>query len=116
MAQQTTRKVRGNPDKIKGQGFHTNPERINKEGRPKGARSLSTILREMLEEKIPVMMDGKKVNVEFRDVLVRNLIKKASDGDLPAIREIFDRIEGSAKETIEQTTELKITIVDDSSH
>lgn len=24
----------GNPDKIKGQGFHTNPERINRQGRP----------------------------------------------------------------------------------
>lgn len=27
-------KRRGNPDKIKGQGFHTNPERINRKGRP----------------------------------------------------------------------------------
>ncbi len=25
--------VRGNPDKIKGQGFHTHPERINRKGR-----------------------------------------------------------------------------------
>ena len=29
------RKNNGNPDKIKGQGFHTNPERINKKGRPR---------------------------------------------------------------------------------
>jgi hypothetical protein len=30
----------GNPKAIEGQGFHTNPERINKEGRPRKYVSL----------------------------------------------------------------------------
>jgi len=94
-----------NPKNIEGQGFQTNPERINKEGRPPGSRNLSTILREMLDEHIDVVIDGKKVKKQFKDAIIRKLIKKANDGDLRAIQEIFDRVEGKAKQEmkIDQT-------------
>ena len=76
----------------------------NPNGRPKGARGLSTILREMLDEDIKVIENGVEVRKQFKDVIVRKLLKKANDGDLRAIEQIFDRLEGKPKQEIEQTT------------
>lgn len=82
----------------------------NPAGRPKGARNLSTILREMLEEEIEVNIDGKKERKQFKDVLIRKLLKKANEGDLRAMQEIFDRTEGRAIQPMEQTGEVTVTI------
>lgn len=86
--------------------------RRNMEGRPKGSRSLSTILREMLDESIEVIENGKKTKKQFKDVLIRKLLKKANDGDMRAIQEIFDRVEGKSKQEIEHSGELKQVIVE----
>jgi nitric oxide synthase oxygenase domain/subunit len=87
-------------ENIQGQGFHTDPSRINKEGRPKGTRNLSTILREMLEEEIEVNIDGVKSRKQFQEVIIRKLLKKANEGDIRAIIEVFDRTEGKSKQEI----------------
>lgn len=97
-----------NPENIIGQGFHTDPNRINREGRPKGTKNLSTILREMLEEEIEVNIDGVKSRKQFQEVIVRKLLKKANDGEIKAIIEIFDRIEGKANQPIENNGSLTI--------
>ena len=90
-----------NPENLEGQGFHTDPNRINKEGRPKGAKNLSTILKAMLEEDVDVVIDNKKERRQFQEVIIRKLLKKANDGDLRAIIEIFDRVEGKANQLID---------------
>ncbi|MFN7610431.1 MAG: DUF5681 domain-containing protein [bacterium] len=90
-----------NPENLEGQGFHTDPNRINKEGRPKGAKNLSTILKAMLEEDVEVVIDGKKERRQFQEVIIRKLLKKANDGEIRAITEIFDRIEGKANQLID---------------
>jgi hypothetical protein len=79
----------------------------NPAGRPKGSKNLSTILKEMLEEEIEITLDGKKERKQFKDIIVRRLVKKANDGDLRAIQEIFDRTEGKAKQEVEQSTTIK---------
>lgn len=88
----------------------------NPNGRPKGRRNLSTILQEMLDEDIEVTeKDGTKTKKKFADVIVRKLLRKANDGDLRAITEIFDRTEGKSKQTIqlgaEDSNTLKLEIV-----
>jgi IS30 family transposase len=75
-------------------------ETMNPNGRPKGARSLSTILKEMLSEEIEIIVDGVKTKKEFQDVIIRRLLKSANDGNLQAIKEIFDRIEGKPRESV----------------
>jgi Rad3-related DNA helicase len=90
-----------NPENLEGQGFHTDPNRINKDGRPKGAKNLSTILKSMLEEDVEVVIDGKKERRQFQEVIIRKLLKKANDGEIRAITEIFDRIEGKANQLID---------------
>lgn len=79
-------------------------------GHPKGQRNLSTILREMLSEFVEVTIDGKKAKVQFQDVLVRKLVKKANEGDLRAIQECFNRTEGMPKQKTEVETTGNITI------
>jgi hypothetical protein len=95
-----------NPENLEGQGFHTDPNRINKEGRPKGAKNLSTILKAMLEEDVEVVIDGKKERRQFQEVIIRKLLKKANDGDLRAIMEIFDRVEGKAKQEVKVESQI----------
>jgi len=72
----------------------------NPSGRPKGVRNLSTILKEMLEEEIEVNIDGVKSRKQFQEVIIRKLLKKANDGEIRAITEIFDRVEGKAKQEV----------------
>lgn len=57
---------------------------------------MTTILREMLELEIDV--DGKKISQ--KDAIVLKLIKKSTAGNLRAIQEVFDRLEGRAKQEI----------------
>lgn len=101
-----------NPENIAGQGFHTDPDRINKEGRPKGSRNLSSILREMLQEEIEVNIDGVKSKKQFQEVIIRKLLKKANDGDIRAIMEIFDRVEGKPKQEIDFGIESRKRVAD----
>lgn len=87
-------------------------ETLNPAGRPKGSRNLSTILKEMLDEEIEVNIDGIKSRKQFKEVIIRKLLKKANEGDLRAIQEIFDRVEGKAKQEIEQSGGIKIQFAD----
>lgn len=82
----------------------------NPSGRPRGSRNLSTILREMLEEEIEVSIDGTKQRKQFGDVIIRRLLKKANDGDIRAITEIFDRVEGKAKQANEIKGDVTVVI------
>lgn len=82
----------------------------NPAGRPKGSKNLSTILKEMLSEEIEVNIDGEKTKKKFADIIVRKLVKKAHDGDLRAIQEIFDRTEGKAKQEVNGDFQHKLEI------
>lgn len=82
----------------------------NPAGRPKGSRNLSTILREMLEEEIEVNIDGVKERKKLQDLIIRKLIKKANDGNLRAIEQIFDRVEGKPNQKIQQDGKTDITV------
>lgn len=84
-----------NPENLKGQGFHTNSERINRRGRPKGSRNRSTIVRELLEAKAT---DG---DGQIADQMTRQLILKAMEGDVRAFKELMDSAYGKVKDTVE---------------
>lgn len=57
---------------------------LNPNGRPKGSRNRSTIVRHWLEAK------GKLEGLDVADELVLALIEKASQGDVNAFKELFD--------------------------
>lgn len=64
-------------------------------GAPKGntnatkAKRLSSVLQRRMEER------------KDEDNLMNVLLDKALEGDLPAIKEVFDRIDGKAKQSID---------------
>ena len=82
----------------------------NPHGRPIGSRSLSTILQEMLDEEILVNEGGEQTKKALSDVIIRKLIRKAHDGDIRAIHEIFDRIEGKAIQKVDQKNSEPLVI------
>jgi len=96
-----------NPENIEPHKFEPG-QSGNPNGRPLGSKNLSTILREMLEEEIDVVIDGVKTKKKFKDAIIRKLMKKAHDGDLKAIIEIFDRVEGKAKQELTVQTEMEL--------
>lgn len=97
---------------IIGKGFDARPEAINRTGLNKGSKKLSVILREMLDETVEVDINGKKEKRTLKDILVRKLITKASrgDGDVRAISEIFDRVDGKPQDNEGQPNEMIIRV------
>jgi hypothetical protein len=102
-----------NPGNIEPHKFKEG-ESGNPAGRPKGSRNLSTILKEMLTEEIEVKNeDGTVEKKQLQDVIVRKLITQATNkGNLRAIQEIFDRVEGKAKQEIKHEVTQGILNVD----
>ena len=82
-----------NPENIQGQGFHTNPERINKAGYPAGKKNRSTVIKELLALKTE---DGK--DNEYR--MMWALLEKACTGDVSAVKEIQDTMYGKIPDKV----------------
>lgn len=113
-----------NIDNIKNQGFHTHPERINKNGRPK---KFITTLRDYgykvseINDTIQVMMsmnlDELKIvwddpNATILEKTIANAMRKSLErGSLYSIETLLTRVYGKPKESIEQITDGKIEVV-----
>lgn len=83
-------------------GFHTNPDRINKNGRPKREWTWAGLIEEQMEKLGP---DKKAV----KEAVAASLIAKALEGDVTAIKEVGNRIDGLPPQTINQSGDLNIT-------
>jgi len=92
-----------NPENIEQHKFKPG-ESGNPNGRPKGARNRSTLVREWLEvkqkEKNP--LTGQVEELEQQDLITLALIKKAKKGDVQAYKELMDSAHGK----IEQKTDI----------
>lgn len=101
-------KKKGNIENLK----HFEPGQSgNPAGRPKGARSLSTILKEMLEQDIVTENEnGNKIKKQCQDVIIQKLLQKGAKGDLRAITEILDRVEGKPIQAVKSEGTSEVTI------
>lgn len=79
----------------------------NPKGRPKGSRSLTTILREELDKPLQARIGGRIVNMSRREALVQKQIEMALKGDQKAFATLLkldptaltlDEPEGGARE------------------
>ena len=87
--------VNRNKDGTFKQGVSGNPN-----GRPKGSVAPSDILRQIASEFVNDESERTKL-----DFIMRMLFKMASNGNLQAIKEIIDRLEGKSTENIADVTE-----------
>src|ERR1043165_5658892 len=67
----------------------------NPNGRPKGSRNRSTIVREIIEATI----EGQ----EWVDVMTKSIVEKAVSGDVSAYRELMDSAYGKVADKSEIT-------------
>jgi hypothetical protein len=57
----------------------------NLKGRPKGSKSLSTILNKELNALVTVTKQGKKVKVKKKELIIAQLANQAASGNLKAV-------------------------------
>lgn len=56
----------------------------NRKGRPKGAQNFSKVLDKELNSLVPVTENGRRKNVRKKEVIAKQLVNKAAQGDLKA--------------------------------
>jgi hypothetical protein len=114
----------GNPKAIEGQGFHTNPERINREGRPRKYVSLlkeqgyklSEIndsiqaLMSMDEEELKSVSTNDKATV-LEKTVAKAILKSMSNGSLYSLDTLLTRVYGKPKEQMDIKSDNKIEVV-----
>ena len=89
-----------------GKPFEKNDPRINRKGRPKKGECMTDILNWALDQKRTIKDSGtgEEKSLLLRHILAEKLISKAvDDGDVAAIKYIYDRLDGRPKESIELT-------------
>lgn len=100
-----------NPENIRGQGFHTNPERINRKGRPKKLPNLDELLADVLGDEAK---DGKTA----AEVILMVIRAKALKGDLRAAEILYERAYGRTPQIIDakidNVNKTTITLADGS--
>jgi len=79
----------------KPQSFKPGDPRINRKGRPKAEWTWSGLLRDLADE-----IDGK-TGLEKKRIIANALFKQAYRGNVIAIKEFGDRIDGKAKQSHE---------------
>ncbi len=64
----------------------------NPKGRPKGSKNLKTILKEVINEKVPVREDGKTRKITKLEAIIKQVVNKASTGDPRATKQLMEFI------------------------
>ena len=83
----------------------------NPKGRPKKAEALTEILRTQLAKAKIQYPDGSQLVA--KEALAAKLIELAMEGDVPALKYIYDRIDGKPAQSIDldHSGELKYSII-----
>lgn len=102
-----------NPENLK--PFKKGADARRAPGRPKGSHNISTVLNKMLKKVAPDLIVNKKfvqeytrgkARVSIADALACRLLFEAiNEGNVSAMKEINDRTEGKAAQSIEHTGE-----------
>jgi hypothetical protein len=93
-----------NPENIEKHKFEKG-ESGNPNGRPKGAKNISTIAKYWLEvnQKLKNPLTNQEETMSQEDLMTLALIKKAREGDVAAYKALMDSGYGAPLQQIEQT-------------
>jgi hypothetical protein len=83
----------------------------NPRGRPKGGRSLATILNRALRERVVINEGGRRKTVTKLEAAVKQVTNKAASGDPVAGRQLFTLIQIIEQQP--QETSMAINSLDD---
>ena len=100
--------------------FKKGDERINTDGRTKGSKNRSTLVKGIIQTIANQNNDltGKQESIEYQYAMVARLVRKVlDDGDVQAFRELMDSAYGKNADVTELSGEVAIkkiqrTIVD----
>lgn len=84
----------------------------NPAGMPKGILHSKTIIRKWLQavEKAKNPISGQEEHLSQLDIIVLALLSKGRKGDVAAIKELLDRMEGKAQQSTDITSKGKSII------
>jgi len=90
-------------------GFDKNPQNINRKGPPKKEWTWSGLLKQAAEEEHE---SGEPMKI----IVARKLFLEAAKGNVPAIKEAMNRMDGMPKQSTDLTTDgEKLSILFDNS-
>jgi hypothetical protein len=103
---------KGNPHTLVGKGFDVHPENINRKGYPVGKKNRSTLLRYWSDVKTKRVNPLTKEEIEatIEDFIVLAHLDKGMEGDVSAIREVYDTLYGKIKEKLDIDLDHKVSI------
>lgn len=84
-------------------GFNANPQNINKNGAPKKEWTMKGLIEEALEEE-------DQSGTPYKKLIARKLRSVALKGDVVAIKEINNRLDGMPKQELGVDGDLNLTV------
>jgi hypothetical protein len=85
----------------------------NPKGRPSGAKNLSTLLNEALNECVIVAEDGGRRKITKREAIVRQIIDRSTTADLRAVKILLDVLRDTESRTQPAAPETTFTAADE---
>ena len=84
----------------------------NPNGRPKGSRNRSTIVREWLEANLSRSnpLTGKREAMQVQDHMVLSIIQKALEQDVGAFKELMDSAYGKIADKVESKNKTDLNL------
>ena len=82
-------------------GFQLHPENINRAGYIEKEWTMKALIRESLEEE-------DETGIPYKIIITRKLRAKGAKGDMAAIKEIIDRMDGKSKESIDLNATITV--------
>ena len=85
----------------------------NPRGRPPGAKNLSTLLNETLNEPVVITENGGRKKVSKRQASLKQLVNEAAKGNWRALKLLVDILQGIERRTEPQTEEGSFSLPDE---
>ena len=87
----------------------------NKGGRPKGTRNPTTMWRDEVMKAVCRLRSGDdRKKYKVLRLLAEKLMDRALDGDMTAMREIADRLDGKAVQSVQVDKNIQVTHIEHS--
>jgi hypothetical protein len=85
----------------------------NPRGRPPGAKTLSTLLTETLNEPVVIAEDGGRRKISKRQAIIKQLVNRSAKGDWRAVKLLLDILQDIEGRTEPQTEENSFSLADE---